>query len=133
MEVAAGSDPLNPLSKPPYYTGLPAGINGVDLNGNGIPDAYEQWAGSYGLQGSRDSDKDGYTEYLDLSLPLLRPGGLLLADNTLPDAVLTGETSGTKRYNAAVAERAELTTVVIPILRQRGIDGLTVSFKRGEA
>ena len=49
MEVAAGSDPLNPLSKPPYFTGLPAGINGTDLNGNGIADAFEQWTGSFAL------------------------------------------------------------------------------------
>ncbi len=79
-----------------------------------------------------DADKDGYVEYLSLSLPLLRAGGLLLGDNTLPDAVLTAEESGTKRYNAAVAERAELTTVVIPVLRQRGLDGLTISFKRAK-
>jgi predicted O-methyltransferase YrrM len=77
-----------------------------------------------------DADKGGYTDYLRLSLPLLRNGGLLLADNTLPDAVLTDADSGTKRYNAAVAEHSELTTIVIPILRQRGMDGLTVSFKR---
>lgn len=77
-----------------------------------------------------DADKDGYPEYLRQSLPLLREGGLLLADNTLPEAVLTQEESGTKRYNAAAAERAELTTIVIPVLRQRGMDGLTVSFKR---
>ena len=76
-----------------------------------------------------DADKDSYTEYLHLSLPLLREGGLLLGDNTLRDDVLTEEESGTKFYNAAVAEQAELTTIVIPILRQRGIDGLTVSFK----
>jgi len=80
-----------------------------------------------------DADKDGYTEYLDLSLPLLREGGLLLGDNTLPDAVLTQEESGTKRYNAAVVAHAELTTIVIPILRQHGLDGLTVSFKRTPA
>ncbi len=77
-----------------------------------------------------DADKGGYLEYLRQSLPLLREGGLLLADNTLPDAVLTQEDSGTKRYNAAVAQCPDLTTIVIPILRQRGIDGLTVSFKR---
>lgn len=77
-----------------------------------------------------DADKGGYTEYLNLTLPLLREGGLMLGDNTLPDAVLTAEDSGTKRYNAAVAERAELTTIIVPILRQRGLDGLTVSFKQ---
>ena len=80
-----------------------------------------------------DADKGGYTEYLRGSLPLLREGGLLLGDNTLPDAVLTQEESGTKHYNAAVAQCPELTTILIPILRQRGIDGLTVSFKRTPA
>jgi caffeoyl-CoA O-methyltransferase len=76
-----------------------------------------------------DTDKTGYTEYLQLSVPLLREGGILLADNTLPDAVLTQEESGTKRYNAAVAQHPELTSIVIPILRQHGMDGLTVSWK----
>ena len=68
-----------------------------------------------------------------LSLPLLRVGGLLLGDNTLPDAVLTSEDSGTKRYNAAVTAESGLTTVVVPVLRRRGLDGLTVSVKRGPA
>jgi caffeoyl-CoA O-methyltransferase len=77
-----------------------------------------------------DADKGGYTEYLQLSLPMLREGGLLLADNTLPDAVLNGGDSGTKRYNAAVAGEEGLTTIILPILRERGIDGLTVSLKR---
>lgn len=76
-----------------------------------------------------DADKDGYTEYLRLSLPLLREGGLLLGDNTLPDAVLTDADSGTKRYNAAVAQNPDLTTIVIPVLRRHGLDGLTVSIK----
>ena len=80
-----------------------------------------------------DADKDGYEEYLRLSLPLLREGGLLLGDNTLPDAVLTDEDSGTKRYNAAVAANPALTTVILPILRNHGMDGLTVSFKRTPA
>jgi caffeoyl-CoA O-methyltransferase len=80
-----------------------------------------------------DADKGGYEEYLQQSLPLLREGGLLLGDNTLPDAVLTQEESGTKRYNAAVAQNPELTTIVIPILRQHGMDGLTVSVKRTPA
>ena len=77
-----------------------------------------------------DADKDSYVEYLHLSLPLLRAGGLLLGDNTLPEAALTAEDSGTKRYNTAVAARADLTTIILPVLRQHGLDGLTVSFKR---
>jgi uncharacterized protein (DUF1800 family) len=61
-EVAAGSDPLNPLSKPPFFHGLPAGVNGEDLNGNGIPDAFELSMGTFGLQGGLDSDGDGFTD-----------------------------------------------------------------------
>ncbi|HEY3266614.1 MAG TPA: class I SAM-dependent methyltransferase [Armatimonadota bacterium] len=78
-----------------------------------------------------DADKDGYPAYLEACLPLLRPGGLLLADNTLPDAALDETaTSGAKRYNAAVAAHADLTSIVLPMLRDNGIDGLTVSVKR---
>ena len=77
-----------------------------------------------------DADKDGYVEYLNLALPLLREGGLLLGDNTLW-GVADGRDSATKRYNAAVAARADLTSIIIPVLRNRGIDGLTVSIKGG--
>jgi len=77
-----------------------------------------------------DADKGGYVDYLRAGLPLLREGGLVMGDNTLPGAVLTNEDSGTKRYNAEVADCPELTSVVIPILRHRGLDGLTVAVKR---
>lgn len=61
-EIAAGTDPLNPLSKPGFFHGLPAGVNGEDLNGNGIPDAFEQYTGTFALQGNLDSDHDGFTD-----------------------------------------------------------------------
>ena len=35
-----------------------------------------------------DADKDGYVAYLPKSVALVRDGGLILADNTLPDEVL---------------------------------------------
>lgn len=76
-----------------------------------------------------DADKGSYPNYLRLSLPLLQNGGLLLADNTLR-SVLEGEDTGTTRHNAAVAEHPELISTIIPVLRARGIDGLTVSLKR---
>ncbi len=78
-----------------------------------------------------DADKDGYVDYLHQALPLLREGGLLLGDNTLPEAVLTPDgDSGTKRYNTAVAAHPALTSIILPILRSHGIDGLLVSIKR---
>ena len=75
-----------------------------------------------------DADKDGYVDYLNKSYGLVREGGIILGDNTLPDAVLDdAATSGTKRYNTAVAQHPNLVTSLIPILRQHGIDGLTIS------
>lgn len=77
-----------------------------------------------------DADKDGYVEYLELCYPLVRQGGLILADNTLPDAVLTSNgDSGTKRYNTAASIHPGLTSIILPVLRAEGLDGLTVSIK----
>lgn len=76
-----------------------------------------------------DADKPGYPTYLDLSLPLLRSGGVVLADNTLNPPLLLGE-GDAHRYNEKVAAHPELTSVIIPILRGEHLDGLTVSIKR---
>ncbi len=78
-----------------------------------------------------DADKDGYVAYLEKALALVRDGGLILGDNTLPEAVLdpAGD-SGTKRYNTAVAANPELVSALFPVLRDRGLDGLLISVKR---
>lgn len=78
-----------------------------------------------------DADKDGYVDYLSKAVALVRDGGLILGDNTLPDAVLdaTGD-SGTKRYNTAVAAHPALVSTIVPVLRRQGLDGLTISVKR---
>ena len=78
-----------------------------------------------------DADKDGYVEYLAKAVALVRDGGLILGDNTLPDAVLdpAGD-SGTKRYNTAVAAHPDLVSALFPVLRDRGLDGLLISVKR---
>jgi len=78
-----------------------------------------------------DADKDGYVEYLHKAVPLTREGGLILGDNTLSDAVLdpAGD-SGTKRHSAAVAAHPDLVSIIIPVLRDQGLDGLLVSVKR---
>ena len=78
-----------------------------------------------------DADKDGYVEYLKQAAPLVREGGLILGDNTLPDAVLDpAADSGTKRYNAAVAAHPDLVSIIVPVLRSQGIDGLCISVKK---
>lgn len=78
-----------------------------------------------------DADKDGYPQYLDLAMPLLRDGGLILADNTFRDDVLNPDSdTGIARYNAAVAAHPQLTSMMIPMLRTYGLDGLLVSLKQ---
>jgi predicted O-methyltransferase YrrM len=78
-----------------------------------------------------DADKDGYVAYLSKAVALVRDGGLILADNTLPDEVLDANgDSGTKRYNAAVAAHPALVSTIVPVLRREGFDGLTISIKR---
>ncbi|MBV8379084.1 MAG: O-methyltransferase [Verrucomicrobia bacterium] len=80
-----------------------------------------------------DADKEGYPTYLQRALPLLRVGGLLLADNTLPDNVLVrGADSGVKRFNAEAAAHPDLITALVPVLRSRGIDGLLIAVKPGK-
>ncbi|MEZ4863928.1 MAG: O-methyltransferase [Caldilineaceae bacterium] len=78
-----------------------------------------------------DANKDGYPEYLELSLPLLRNGGLILADNTLRDDILgPNPSSGIAKYNAVVAAHPDLVSIMIPMLHSHGFDGLLVSMKR---
>lgn len=58
-EVQAGSNPMLASSKPPMHHGAPAGVLGEDLNGNGMSDAWELWAGSFNLNELLDVDGDG--------------------------------------------------------------------------
>lgn len=80
-----------------------------------------------------DADKDGYPQYLELAMPLIRDGGLILADNTLSPAVLDSQANtGITRYNKAVAAHPNLVSVIVPVLRSRGIGGLLISIKKGK-
>jgi predicted O-methyltransferase YrrM len=76
-----------------------------------------------------DADKGGYPEYLQLALPLTRAGGVILADNALQGVLQPGADTGITRYNQAVASNADLTSIMLPILRG-DLDGLLVSIKR---
>lgn len=75
-----------------------------------------------------DADKKRYPQYLDHCIRLLRPGGFLLADNTLwdghvadPDHLSDPQTKGICLFNNLVAENPHLAKVIIPLR-----DGLTI-------
>lgn len=75
-----------------------------------------------------DGDKRTYLETFEALLPLVRPGGFVLADNTLWDGHVTDpgydrdpQTAGIRKFNDAVAADPRLEVVVLPLR-----DGLTL-------
>lgn len=75
-----------------------------------------------------DGDKRGYPGYLELLLPRLNPGGLLLADNVLWDGkarktnATDPDVAALRAYNERVRDHPELAAVVLPLR-----DGLSVA------
>lgn len=79
-----------------------------------------------------DANKRQYLEYYHKTFPLLRQGGLLLADNTLWDGHVVSashdndpQTLGVKAFNDFVATDGRAETVILPLR-----DGLTLVRKR---
>ncbi|SDI18820.1 O-methyltransferase [Nonomuraea jiangxiensis] len=83
-----------------------------------------------------DADKMNYVSYYQLAVPLLRGGGLLLADNVLLDGyvmdpelaenTLMRRCAETMRtFNAALATDDRLETVMLPVA-----DGFTIARKK---
>ncbi len=88
-----------------------------------IPRIDETWDLAY-----IDANKRHYIEYLEALLPRMRPGGFIIADNTLWDgkvADATGkrdaQTEALDRFNDYVAASPLLETVILPVR-----DGLTL-------
>jgi predicted O-methyltransferase YrrM len=79
-----------------------------------------------------DGDKRTYTETYEAVLPLLRPGGFILADNTLWDGHVTDpaydhdrQTQGIRRFNDHLVADDRVEQVVLPLR-----DGLTLIRKK---
>ncbi len=76
-----------------------------------------------------DADKERYPEYYEAVLPLLRPNGLLLADNALWSGdVLAPQTASAKAiaaFNARVTADPRVDNVLLPVR-----DGIMVVRKR---
>jgi caffeoyl-CoA O-methyltransferase len=77
-----------------------------------------------------DADKEGYPDYLDASLRLVRSGSLILGDNTIRGgAVLDPQeptARATREFNRRVAQNPGLSGIVLPLIRER-VDGLTIA------
>lgn len=68
-----------------------------------------------------DADKENYCAYLDLVVPKMRSGGVILADNVLWSGLVLDpkikdiETQGLRDFVQKVAERDDLESVLLPI------------------
>ncbi len=68
-----------------------------------------------------DADKGGYTDYFEELLPRLRPGGVMLVDNTLwsrrvfDPSVDDGDTVALRRFNDHVAADDRVRVVMLPL------------------
>lgn len=79
-----------------------------------------------------DADKGGYVDYLNASLPLLRSGGMVIADNTLAWGEVADVhtdrpvVQAIQRYNEVVRTHPQLEyRAIIPVG-----DGMTIAIKR---
>ena len=69
-----------------------------------------------------DANKRHYPEYLEMIVPLVRPGGYILADNTLWDGKVAetpsptdAQSRGIMQFNDMVAADPRLETAIIPL------------------
>ena len=79
-----------------------------------------------------DADKENYPVYYDRALPLLRPGGLLVADNTLWSGRVLAPTTpadlGIAAFNRKVRNDPDMDAVLLTVR-----DGVTVARKKTAA
>lgn len=79
-----------------------------------------------------DADKPNYPAYLERALEIVRPGGLIIADNTfwrghvLEEPPPDEDTLAIQTFNRRLARTANLISTIIPVR-----DGLAVAIVRG--
>ena len=79
-----------------------------------------------------DADKGNYTAYLDLVVPMVRSGGLILADNVIREGEVMepekhdGAAKGAAAFNAALAKDARVVAILLQQVGVKGHDGIAV-------
>ena len=79
-----------------------------------------------------DADKPRYTEYLDWSIRLSRPGGLIVVDNIVRAGEVVNEhttdekVQGVRQFNVALAAERRVEATAIQLVGAKGHDGFAV-------
>ena len=80
-----------------------------------------------------DADKTGYSGYLEWSLKLSRPGGVIIADNVVRKGEVANAGSedalvqGIRRFNARLAAEPRVTSTIIQTVGSKGYDGFALA------
>jgi predicted O-methyltransferase YrrM len=84
-----------------------------------------------------DADKRSYVEYLDWSIRLARPGGVIVVDNIVRsggilDAYTTDpQVQGVQRFNVALAADRRVTATALQMVGAKGHDGFALMIVEG--
>jgi predicted O-methyltransferase YrrM len=85
-----------------------------------------------------DADKESYTEYLEWSLKLSRPGTMIVADNVVRAGQISDAASadplvrGVRRFNEALAAEPRVSATAIQTVGVKGHDGLAIALVVGD-
>ena len=83
-----------------------------------------------------DADKPGYVTYLELCLPLARPGALIVADNVVRQGHVINpaaddpNVTGARAFNARLATEPRVEAVVLQTVGSKGYDGFAIAVVR---
>ncbi len=75
-----------------------------------------------------DADKTSYPKYLELVLPLSRPGTVMIADNVIRHGRVLGDADveAMRKFNRLVAAHPRLDSTILPLFRDN-LDGMSIS------
>lgn len=80
-----------------------------------------------------DANKDGYPAYLKQAIRLVRPGGLIVADNVVREGAVLDPSKvdpnaiGAAAFNQALASHPQLEAIVLQQVGIKGHDGLAIA------
>ena len=80
-----------------------------------------------------DANKDSYPAYLSQAVRLVRPGGLILADNVVREGDVLAPKGvdasaiGAAAFNQALAEHPQLEAIILQQVGAKGHDGLAIA------
>ena len=82
-----------------------------------------------------DADKPGYVQYMELVMPMARPGTVIVADNLIRNGLVMetnpsdDNAKGARAFNTVLAAHPRLESTIVPIIRHT-IDGMSISIVR---